>query len=225
VADLLEVLEDAGAGRAVLVGHSMGAYVAARVAAEHPDRVAAVVLLDGGVPLPLPAEEDPHEVLENVVGPAVARLRKTFGSREQYVTQWRRHPALADAWNDDLELYAGYDVAGDAGAMTCVVSEAAVRADSADLLSEEAARSALDRLRVPVHLLRAARGFLNEDDKPFISVAALAAFVAEYPDVEVEDVAGVNHYTLTLGESPGPARVASTIRAALREAQVAEGSA
>jgi hypothetical protein len=181
--------------------------------------VAGVVLLDGGVPLPLPADEDPDTVLEKVVGPAIARLHMTFASRDEYVAQWRRHPALADAWNHDVERYAGYDVAGEPGAVYCVVSEDAVRADSADLLSEDAARSALDRTRAPMRLLRAPRGFRNEDDKPFISGDALKAFVADHPDALVEDVAGVNHYTLTLGESPGPSRVAGAIRAALRAAQ------
>ncbi|MDX6658824.1 MAG: lipase [Solirubrobacteraceae bacterium] len=219
VADLLAVLDEAGVTRAVLVGHSMGGYVVPRLAAERPDRVAAVVLLDGGVPLALPADEDPETVLEKVVGPAVARLHMTFASREEYVAQWRSHPALVDAWNDDVELYAGYDVMGEPGAMRCVVSEDAVRADSADLLSEEAARAALHRTRAPVHLLRARRGFRNEDDKPFISDDALKAFAADHRDVDVEDVAGVNHYTLTLGESPGPSRVAGAIRSALREAR------
>jgi lipase len=219
VADLVAVLDDAGAERAVLVGHSMGGYVAVRLAAEHPDRVAAIVLLDGGVPLPLPAEEDPDDVLEKTVGPAVARLHMTFASREDYVAHWRSHPALADAWNCDVELYAGYDVMGEPGAMRCVVSEDAVRADSAELLSEEAARSALDRTRAPLHLLRAPRGFRNEGDRPFISPDALKAFAADYPNAQVDDVAGVNHYTLTLGASPGPSRVADAIRAALRDAQ------
>jgi len=219
VADLLAVLDDADAARAVLVGHSMGGYVVTRLAAEHPDRVAAVVLLDGGVPLPMPADEDPETVLEKVVGPAVARLHMTFCSREQYVAQWRSHPALADAWNRDVELYAGYDVMGEPGTMRCVVAEDAVRTDSADLLSEEAARAALDRVRAPVHLLRARRGFRNEEDKPFISDEALQAFAARYPDARVDDVADVNHYTLTLGDSPGPSTVAGTIRAALREAR------
>jgi hypothetical protein len=145
----------------------------------------------------------------------------TFASREEYVAQWRSHPALADAWNHDVELYAGYDVMGEPGAMQCVVSEDAVRVDSADLLSEEAARSALERLRAPVRLLRAPRGFRNEDDAPFISLDALEAFVARHPNVRVEDVEGVNHYTLTLGESPGPSRVAAAIRAALRDAHTA----
>ena len=219
IADLLAVLDDAGAGRAVLVGHSMGGYVVARLAAEHPDRVAAVVLLDGGVPLPLPADEDPDTVLEKVVGPAIARLHMTFASREEYVAQWRGHPALADAWDCDVELYAGYYLMGEPGAMRCVVSEDAVRTDSADLLSEESARSALDRIGAPIHLLRAPRGFRNEDDKPFISADALRAFAADHPDAHVEDVAEVNHYTLTLGRSPGPLRVAAAIRAAVREAR------
>jgi pimeloyl-ACP methyl ester carboxylesterase len=218
VADLLAVLDDVAAERAVLVGHSMGAYVVARLAAEHPERAVAVVLLDGGLPLPLPEGDTPASVLEKVVGPAIARLRGTFASREEYVAQWRSHPAFAEAWNRDVELYAGYDVSGERGAVHCVVSADAVHTDSAELLDEHAARSTLDRVGAPVHLLRALRGFRNEDDKPFISAEALRAFVADYPDVQVEDVADVNHYTLTLGESPGPSRVASTVRAAPREA-------
>ena len=218
VADLLAVLDDAGAQRVVLAGHSMGGFVVARLAAEHPDRVASVVLLDGGVPLPRPGDEDPEAVLEKVVGQAVARLRMTFASREDYIAYWRRHPAFAHAWNDDVELYAGYDVAGPPGAMRSVVSMDAVRADSADLLDEPAARAAVDGIASSLRLLRARRGFLDEEDKPFIPLEALQAFAADHPDADVEDVAGVNHYTLTLGESPGPARVADAIRAAIREA-------
>ena len=218
VVDLLAVLDDADAERAVLVGHSMGAYVVARLAAEHPVRAASVVLLDGGPPLPLPEGVSPDTVLDKVVGPAIARLCTTFASRAEYIAQWRSHPAFADAWNCDVEAYAGYDATGVPGEVRCVVSAHAVRADSAELLDEEVARSTLDGIDAPVRLLRAPRGFRNEDDKPFISVDALRAFAADYPDAQVEDVADVNHYTLTLGESPGPSRVASTIRAALREA-------
>lgn len=217
VADLVAVLDAAGVERAVLVGHSMGAYVVARLAADHPERTAAVVLADGGLPLPLPEGESPDAILEKVVGPAIARLRQTFASRDAYIAQWRAHPALADAWNADVEAYAGYDVTGQPGAVRCVVSAEAVTVDSAELLDAEVARGTLDRVRAPLWLLRAARGFRNEDDQPFISAEALRAFAAEHPDAGVEDVAGVNHYTLTLGEGPGPARVASTIRAAVHD--------
>jgi pimeloyl-ACP methyl ester carboxylesterase len=51
-ADLVAVLDHVGAERAVLAGHSMGAYVAARVGADHPNRLEAAVLVDGGLVLP-----------------------------------------------------------------------------------------------------------------------------------------------------------------------------
>jgi lipase len=75
VADLLAVLDDAGVRRAVLVGHSMGAFVVARLAAERPERAGAVVLVDGGLRLPSRADIDADRVLDALVGPAIARLR------------------------------------------------------------------------------------------------------------------------------------------------------
>src|SRR5438309_1747247 len=78
VTDLLAVLDDAGVERVVLAGHSMGAYVVARLAAEHPERVAAVVLLDGGLNIPMPPGRDPTELHDVVVEQSISRLRMTF---------------------------------------------------------------------------------------------------------------------------------------------------
>lgn len=46
VGDLLETLDAAGVGRAVVAGHSFGGLVAMHLAATAPDRVASLVLLD-----------------------------------------------------------------------------------------------------------------------------------------------------------------------------------
>src|SRR5437764_706471 len=45
VRDMLGVLDHAGTERAVVAGHSLGAYIAARLAVQHPERVSAVVLV------------------------------------------------------------------------------------------------------------------------------------------------------------------------------------
>ena len=214
IADLLAVLDDAGVRRVVLAGHSMGAYVVARLAAEHPERAAALVLLDGGPYVPLPPDQDPAELLATVVEQSVARLRMTFESIDDYVDLWREHPGLRQEWNDDVEAYARYDVAGEPGALRCVVSEAAVEADCADLIYEETTQRAVDHVRAPIDLVRAPRGLF--DDDPILTVPVLEAFVAAHPDARIEEIDNTNHYTMVFGAGPGPPQIARVIEQAVR---------
>jgi pimeloyl-ACP methyl ester carboxylesterase len=214
VDDLIAVLDHAGVRRAILVGHSLGAYIAARLAAEHPERAAALVLLDAGLPLPTPS--DPEAMLDTTMEVTVMRLAITFPSTDAYVAGWHAHPAFANAWNDDIEAYARYDVSEQGNSARCVASPAAVRADSAEMVLDETTRRALEH--VPTHgsvqMLRAERGLFDESDTPLIPADQLHAFAARHPEVRVEEVAGVNHYTLVMGDSPGPARVAAAIERA-----------
>jgi lipase len=212
--DLMAVLDHAGADRAILVGHSLGAYVAARMAAEHAERVAAIVLLDAG--LPLPAGPAPEEMLETSMDVALMRLAITFPSADAYVAGWHAHPAFARAWNDDIDEYARYDMVEEHGVARCGASADAVRTDSTEMVLDDTTRLALDRVTadVSVQLLRAERGLFDDKDDALLPAAVVRAFAAEHPDVQVEEVAGVNHYTLVMGHSPGPARVAAAIVAA-----------
>ncbi|HTE61814.1 MAG TPA: alpha/beta hydrolase [Solirubrobacteraceae bacterium] len=212
VTDLLAVLDHVGARRAVLVGHSLGAYVVARLAAEHPERAAGLVLLDAGLPLPPP--DDPEDVMRTAVGQTVMRLGITFPSVHAYVEAWRSHPAFAHAWNEDIEQYARYDLVKNGNAVRCVASRDAVRTDSAEMVLDDVTRTALDRVPAQdrVHLLRAERGLFDDRDDPLISADELRAFAAGHPAAHVDAVAGVNHYTLVMGDSPGPHKVAAAIQ-------------
>ena len=82
-ADLIGLLDDVGAQKAVFVGHDWGAIVAWSTAQLHPDRVAAVVGLS--VP-PVPRAQVP---------PTQA-LRKTFGDNFFYMLHFQE-PGIADA--------------------------------------------------------------------------------------------------------------------------------
>lgn len=70
-ADLLAVLDALGLERAVLTGHSLGAYVVARFAVEHPDRVRAVVLVDGALAIPGADGVEPQAFADAFLGPAL----------------------------------------------------------------------------------------------------------------------------------------------------------
>jgi len=215
VADLLAVLDHAGVQRAVLAGHSMGAYVAARLAAEHPERAAGLVLVDGGASFDGIAPQAAAAGHALTVGTAMARHAMTFPSAEGYVDFWRQHPAFAGAWNDDVEAYVLHDLAGKPGAFRYVINTDAIETDSRELLSDPINRSAIDRTHGAIRLLRAPRGTLD-DEHPMIPRPLLDAFTARHPAADLDEVAGVNHYTLLLGESPGPPRVAAAIEATAR---------
>jgi pimeloyl-ACP methyl ester carboxylesterase len=215
VADMLAVLDDARVDRAVLVGHSMGAYVAARIAAEHPERVAGLVLVDGGTPVSELTEEAAAMAHAFLVGPALARRAIPFMSVAAYLDFWRQHPAFAHAWNDDVEAYVLHELRGKPGAFRYIVSVEAVETDSADLLTDPANRNAINRVQTSPHVLRALRGAID-DENMLIQQTELDAFVAAHPSAHVEEVLDVNHYTLVIGDSPGPQRVAAAIEAAAR---------
>jgi pimeloyl-ACP methyl ester carboxylesterase len=217
IADMLAVLDHAGVQRAVLAGHSMGAYVAARIAAEQPDRVASLVLVDGGLPVGSLSEEAAAGANALTVGPAMARHALSFASDESYLDYWRLHPAFLNAWNADVEAYALHDLGGAPGARRYHLNVDAVEADSDQMLRDPCNQSVLERAGTHVHVLRAERGALD-DENPLIPQHALDSFVAQNPAAEVEQVKGVNHYTVMLGKGPGPFRVAAAIDAAARVA-------
>jgi lipase len=207
VDDVVSVLAQLGVEQAILAGHSMGAYVAARVAAEHPRLASGVVLVDGGLPLAVQRDVDPDQALQDALGPALARLRMTFDSTARYVEFWRAHPAFG-SWSDDIEAYVRADLGGRAGAMRSVTSEAAVRTDGLALLTDAVTRGAAERVRAPLHILRAPRGILN-DDRVMVPDAALERFLARRPDATAELVEDTNHYSILTGD--GAPRVAAAL--------------
>jgi lipase len=209
VADLIAVLDHAGADRAIVVGHSMGCNIAVRLAAEHPERVAAVVLLDGGLPLlpddvvseDVPEEDEQHGLLD--------RFETTFASVDEYIGYWRNHPALKVAWDDDIEAFVRCDFVEDEDGVRCVVKLKAVRTDVTDIMFDGRTWTAVTRVHAPVRLMRAERGLY--DDDPLIPLAELEEFLREHPQVTVEMVPDVNHFTMLIGRGHGPGRIAATL--------------
>lgn len=211
-ADMIAILDALDIDQALVVGHSMGAFVAATMAVEHPGRVSGLVLVDGGFTAPLPVGADPDAVLEAVVGPALARLDMTFESLDAYRDFWRAHPAFRSNWSTDVEQYLAWDL--DAGEpLRSRAAKAAVMYDGRDLLANDEVRAAVTRAQVPITLLRAPRGLLDQPE-PLISAELLDTFRPAMPHLRDRVVPDCNHYTILLGR--GAPTVAAEVRAALR---------
>jgi len=220
--DVAAAMRAFGLGPSVVVGHSMGAYVATAVAAQHPDLVAGVVMLDGGYLLDLPPGLDVQAFMDTLLAPQVARLSQTFPTREAYREFWRALPTFReDEWGPWVEAYLDYDLGdvadpdrldGEEPALQPRPREAAVRFDFADMADKAAATSRLQSLRsrpVPVMVIRAEHG-VAAGLPPIVPDAVLDEIIACVPDVETHLVPGTTHYTIALAD-PGASTVADLV--------------
>ena len=209
--DVARVIEKLDLGRVVITGHSMGAFVALLTAERNPALVADVVLVDGGVAVPVPEGVDIQDLLDLTLGPAIERLRQTWPNRMAYRAMWEQHPAFAGGITPDIERYVLADLVEVDGSFRSSVSEEAVRFDGAELLTDTEIRSAFDRRQEPLRIVRAELGVLAAPP-PLIPVE----YETLYPQHAWTTVAGSNHYDVLIGES-GASTVADALSAAVTD--------
>lgn len=213
VEDLTAVLDAVGVQRAFVVGHSMGAAVAAYLGIADPDRVERLVLIDGGPVLPIPPGVDPDDAAERLLGPSLQRLSMTFPSRQAYHEFWRRHPAFADDWNAHVEWFLDTDLIGEPPRLRSCVAEASVRADGQDLLTNTVLRERFGQYTGPVLLLRAPHDLMNRP-QPLLPDVVVDMMRSGWPQLREHTLSDVNHYTILLSDR-GADGIAAAVRGEL----------
>ncbi|KZE41447.1 alpha/beta hydrolase [Microbacterium sp. T32] len=208
--DLAAVLDAAGVERALIVGHSMGAFVSAVFADRHPDRAAAVVLVDGGLPLDLPPGMPPIEAVRHVLGPTAARLEMRFPDAAAYRDFWRAHPAFVGREDPLLDDYFAYDLAGSEPELRPATTLATVEADSIDQNAGADIGRALDRMPRPTVLLAAERGLRGEVPPLYPDLARVRGEVPRLADAQ--RVVGTDHYSIVMSVE-GAREVVASARA------------
>jgi pimeloyl-ACP methyl ester carboxylesterase len=201
--DVVRVLDHLGLENAVILGHSMGAFVALKTALAYPDRVRALVLLDGGWPRVETRPEDMTEeekeeaaALEEGLARAFRRLDMVFESPEAYLDFWFPDRGLTmDDLPPDLADYYLYDLVEVEGGYNPKASRAAAEEDSPSVSSTSPTAEEMRAVACPVALVRASQGFFPGSD-PLISDEARDAMAGSL-DIRAEMVLeGANHYTM-----------------------------
>ena len=106
-ADLAALMDREGLEKVAFVGHSLGAMIGVYLAANQPDRVDKLVLIDGG--------SDVTDEVDALLSPVVERLERTYPSREAYVEYLKSLPVFRDRWDENLERYFAGDVRSEGG--------------------------------------------------------------------------------------------------------------
>ncbi len=195
--DVIRALHHLGVERGVICGHSMGAFVALKVALLHPDRVSALVLLDGGWPRP---EEEPDEAEATAIREglerAFRRLEMVFETPEAYLNFWFPNQNLTyDDLPPDLADYYRYDLHEVEGGYQPKASIDAAREDSDSVSSKAPTLDEMRGVSCPVALVRAAEGFFP-GTAPLISDETRDAMSGAL-DLRSETVLpGTTHYTI-----------------------------
>jgi lipase len=201
--DVIRVLDHLGLDAIVIVGHSMGGFVALKAALSFPERVRALVLLDGGWPR---VEVSPEEMSEEQEQEAAAigkglerafrRLDMTFESPDAYLDFWFPDGGLTmQDVPSDLADYYLYDLEEVEGGYQPKASSAAAREDSVKVSGSSPTADEMRNIGCPVALVRASEGFFP-GSAPVISDEtrdAMARVLDLRSDTLLE---GATHYTM-----------------------------
>jgi pimeloyl-ACP methyl ester carboxylesterase len=203
---------EAGADATVLVGHSMGGFVAAlATAGTARDLVHGLVLVDGGLPFAVPPAADTDAMLAAFLGSSLARLDATFPDLRSVRSFWADHPAVGP-WVDvpAVTAFLTRDLTGSEPELRSAVVREAVRVDGADMLRNEAVLEATTGLPVPATLLWATRGMQGEAPGLYDEVR-LAGMGLSGAHVTAREVPDTDHWSILWSES-GVAAVAAAVR-------------
>lgn len=193
--DILALLNDQGLDRPVLMGHSLGAFIALAFAAEHPQRVDRLILVDGGGKL---SDVQMAKVFAGIK-PSLDRLGRIFPTFEDYVSLMKEAPFLKP-WNSFMETSFRYEIEEVEGGVRSRVHPKHIEEEAANLRKEDPTRI-YSRVSCPTFILRATRGMLMEDD--FVLPEDVAQRMERaIRNVKRIDLEGTNHYSILLQPNP-----------------------
>ena len=188
-----------------VIGHSMGAFVAAALVGLYSEKVGDVVFADGGVPLPMPPGMTVEQIMPFVLGPAMTRLAMEFENKEAYRNYWKPQAAFVKGWSAVLDEYVDYDLRGKKAS----TNPQAVEEDSRDLFGDDLIVKSLQGLQKPAIFIKAERGLQNEEGGLY-PMPVLDAVLPAYPMLKLEFLADCNHYDMFL-EATGAEKIAHII--------------
>lgn len=213
--DMATAMRAMGLGASVIVGHSMGAFVATALAAQEPELVTGLVLIDGGH-VPALAVPESQQELNSALAQRIMKLRETYPSRDAYRQFWRSQPHFPpEDWGPWIEAFLDYEVGGEPPQLRPKASESAVRADLMESFQRNQIVARLQAIRVPVLMLRATAGFVP-NQPPLFPDPVFEEVRSHVPHIEGHKLSSTTYYTIVMGKHGASAIADLIVEFALR---------
>ena len=96
--DIIELMNALKIEKAILAGHSFGGLLSVYLALHFPERISKLILID------VAAKMHP-EVRELVTPSVMSRLKKTWSTYDEYITNMKKAPFLQGQWLPEMESF------------------------------------------------------------------------------------------------------------------------
>lgn len=186
--DILGLMDHLGIDKAFLCGHSFGGLLSAYLAANFPERVAALVLLD--------ASNEMNPNAARMLIPTFSRLGVLYPSYEVYIRMMKKAPQNT-FWDDAMDSYYRADVHTDRHGITQTNSNIANITAMAVGLTSMPWSTIFEHIHQPALLLNATGIYTM--DEPLLPARLARKGAKLMEDCEYAEVEG-NHQTMLYGE-------------------------
>jgi len=210
-ADLAELIDELRLDRPIIAGHSLGAWVALYFAANYPEKLSKLILIDAGAsPKWKTVEEQPAWLTTSI-----NRLGTSVPSFEEYTQRLKAVPYLGPYWNPYIDLYFEHDVYHRSnGSVVAKAYREGVLEDDRCIF-ENKPEEQWQHVEVPMLLLRGGQGLFTDNDQ-LLPEQAVVAIQRGITNCRYVNFPELNHYTIIFGVDGGPAK---TIRDFVEEEQ------
>ncbi len=187
--DVTALLDRLDVGQFVASGHSMGAVISVFLAAQFPDRVTGLILLDGGA-VPAPFAMQMFDAYYD-------NLQYHYASVDTYVERFKQSPQY-QPWTDELDkLVRSNLIQQPDGTYTRRVSRYVINAerrpDYIDLWNQ--LPDLYPRITCPILIVRAGMGIVGKDDQ-VLSDSVVATMLEGMPTARVVTIQQAGHTSL-----------------------------
>jgi pimeloyl-ACP methyl ester carboxylesterase len=209
--DIIALMDTLGLERVVLGGHSFGGYLGIFMAANYPDRIEKLVVIDAAI--------TSHPRIGELLKPSLARLTKNSPSAESYLDEIRSAGYMNGTWDEATESYfrAEIEENGD-GTVRSATSSAAV-AQAALGIGYEPWLHWVQQVEQPTLLINAVASFGPPGTDPLMDEVTARATARAFRHGRYLQTPG-NHLTMMFGE--GAVAVREAMEAFIRGETVGE---